>query len=208
MINKLAWMPLVLLALAGSIMLLTSLTSLDYPIDADEPDTPLAPLVITATNDSITMIYSDITSLEEAKNNVWVIQAGGRLVFCYEEEEAVAVTWTNGINVEYYTTNNVTEAAKAFFGHVKGFIEQHYDIVPKAPKVKKELGLLAPLAAPRVETVDVSQWTTTLEYKVPTVKVYQCPVHGRVYLVRIIDDECYCEACVWDIILKHTGITE
>jgi hypothetical protein len=61
---------------------------------------------------------------------------------------------------------------------------------------------ITPLGAPKATELQMSHTTTTLEYKVPTIDVYECPVHGRVASIRKIKDGVYCEACLFEKLLN------
>jgi hypothetical protein len=59
---------------------------------------------------------------------------------------------------------------------------------------------IAPLGEPTAETISFDT-TTTLDYKMPTVDVYSCPVHGRVVQTVTIRGKEYCSHCLWEKLL-------
>ena len=61
---------------------------------------------------------------------------------------------------------------------------------------------LRPLGKPTVEQFYITQTQTTLEYTVPTYNVYQCTKHGRICSVKEINGKPYCEACLWEKVVK------
>ena len=61
---------------------------------------------------------------------------------------------------------------------------------------------ITPLGTPEVAELRPSDITTTLEYRVPTIQVFDCSIHGRVAAVRKIKGEMYCEACLFEKLLN------
>lgn len=59
---------------------------------------------------------------------------------------------------------------------------------------------IEPLGEPTVEAISTST-TTTLEYRLPTVDVYACHVHGRVVQTVTIRGKEYCAQCLYEKLL-------
>ena len=57
--------------------------------------------------------------------------------------------------------------------------------------------LVEPLGKPKTEAVKFESHST-LEYEIPTVDIYDCPVHGRIAQVVEIRKKPYCEHCLWE----------